>query len=162
MGKDVVIEVAPEVAGMMIPGAGKVDDAVEAGAKVGKPGGLRRCWRWIKGCFVGEKAAAKKAPEIGRKLDYLLGNATGTKHNIERSTEMLNSLKRIGLNDDEATRKLLTEHLTEVLNDAKNIARTQEDGTVVRESLLMGPLGGVKLQTVWEDCKLITANIFGG
>ena len=99
---------------------------------------------------------------LGQKLEYILGNATGSLHNIQRSLAMLKQIKRIGLGNNALTRALLTKHLGEVLNNANNIVRIQNNGRVVRESLLMGPLGGAKLKTIWEGNKLITIGIFGG
>lgn len=110
-----------------------------------------------------ERSAAKEAiPQIGSKLDFFLGKATGSIHGIERSTGMLTQLERIGLPDNPATRKYLTEHLTDVINNSSNIVRIQETGRVVRESLLMGPNGGVKFETIWDGTKLITGKILGG
>ena len=43
-----------------------------------------------------------------------------------------------------------SEHLTNVLNNTENIVRTQANGRVVRELILMGPLGGAKLETAWR------------
>lgn len=102
------------------------------------------------------------APDIGRKLDYVFGKATGTSHNIDRSVEMLRQLQSIGLQDTPANRQLFADYLEDVLNDPGNIARTEASGRVVRDSLLMGPQGGVKLETIWDGTKLITVNIFGG
>lgn len=102
------------------------------------------------------------APDIGWKLDYVFGKATGTSHNIDRSVEMLRQLQSIGLQDTPANRQLFADYLEDVLNDPGNIARTEASGRVVRDSLLMGPQGGVKLETIWDGTKLITVNIFGG
>ena len=109
-----------------------------------------------------QAAESRLAPEIGRKLDYVLGRATGSAHNVERSTQMLKQLESVGLHDTAATRQLLGSHLDDVLNNSSNILRTQANGRVVRESLLMGPNGGVKLESVWDGTKLITVNVFGG
>ncbi len=111
---------------------------------------------------LGKKAAARSMPELGNKLDYPLGKAAGSAHNLQRSADMLRQLESIGLPDSAATRRLLSDHLTEVLNNPSNIVRIQENGRIVRESLLMGPKGGVKLETVWERNKLITVHIYGG
>jgi len=48
-----------------------------------------------------------------------------------------------------------------VINDDSNIAIIQENGRFLRESLLMGPLGGVKWETIWDGAKLITGIIHG-
>jgi hypothetical protein len=106
--------------------------------------------------------AARLVPELGRKLEYFLGRATGNAHTIQRSAQMLSQLERIGLPDSAATRQYLTDHLTGVLNDPSNIARVEASGRVVRESLLTGPGGVLKLETIWEGNKLLTGNLFGG
>lgn len=106
-------------------------------------------------------AAYSLLPELGRKLDYLFGLARGSVHNIQRSTSMLSELQRVGLNDTAQARTYVQAHLGRVLNDASSIV-SQTGGRTVRESFLMGPTGGVKLETVWEGTKLITMKVFGG
>jgi hypothetical protein len=101
-------------------------------------------------------------PELGRKVDFLLGKATGNAHNIERSTDMLRQLNRIGLQNTEQTRKYLTDAFTKALNDPNNVLKVQEDGRVVKEFLLSGPNGILKVEAVWDGTKLITAELFGG
>ena len=100
--------------------------------------------------------------DLGRKLDYIFGKAQGDKHNVDRSLSMQRSLENIGLGDNPTSRAYVAEHLNKVLNDPQSIIEIQESGTVVRESLLTGPEGIVKIKSVWEDAKLITVEIFGG
>ena len=100
-------------------------------------------------------------PELGRKFDYILGKATGNIHNTQRSLAMLRQMERIGLPDNSLTRKILKDHFTKVLNDPNNILRIQPNGRTVRESLLMGPRGGVKVESIWERTKLITVKLLG-
>ena len=96
-----------------------------------------------------------RAVNLGRKLDYILGKATGSVKNVQRSQSMLREMERAGLPDSPATRQYLTEHLTQVARQSGGI--TQANGRVVKESLLMGPGGkAVKLETIWEGTKLIT------
>jgi hypothetical protein len=102
----------------------------------------------------------KIKPEIGNKLDFLLGKATGDPKNVVRSKDMLRSMESIGLRDNATTRQYLSEQLETAVNQADNIVKTQADGRVVRETLLMGPNGGVKLETVWDGAKLITGIIY--
>ena len=103
----------------------------------------------IKARFL-NKFSRKNTINIGRKLDYILGRATGSSRSIERSIQMLNQLERIGLPDNPETRKLLFEHLINAFNDPSNISRVQANGRIVKESLLMGPRGGVKIKSIWE------------
>ena len=100
--------------------------------------------------------------KLGNKLDFIFGKATGSEHNIERSKSMLRQLQRIGIFDTAANRAYLKQHLNEVLKDPSNIILRQSNNRVVRESLLMGPNGGVKVVSVWEGRKLITVMIYGG
>lgn len=107
------------------------------------------------------KAGAGRA-ELGSKLDFVFGRATGNRHNIERSIGMENQLRRVGIFDTPAGRAHVQQHLDDVLGDASNIARTQANGRTVRESLLMGPRGGLKVESVWDDQRLVTVILRGG
>ena len=103
---------------------------------------------------------SEKGPEIGSKLDFIFGRATGSLHNIQRSTDMLRQLNRIGIFDNDAGRNYVSSKITEAYYNAEPIL--QNNGRVLREILVMGPQGGVKLETIWEGTKLITAKIIGG
>lgn len=113
------------------------------------------------GARAAGSCAARGGAQLGNKLDYFLGGATGSAHNVQRSSQMLRQLESIGLHDTAATRQYLADHLSRVLADGANIIRTEGSRTV-RESLLMGPGGGLKFETVWEQTKLITGILFGG
>ena len=103
---------------------------------------------------------SEKAPEIGSKLDFIFGRATGNLHNIQRSTDMLRQLNRIGIFDNDAGRNYVASKIAEAYYYAT--PTLQNNGRVLREILVMGPQGGVKLETIWEDTKLITAKLIGG
>ena len=103
---------------------------------------------------------ATNGSNISNKLDYLFGMASGNQHNIDRSLSMLAQMERIGLPDNPTNRAILFDHLVNVSHDASNIINNNA-GRVTRESLLMGPTGGVKLKTVWEGEKLITIFVNG-
>ncbi|WP_345231342.1 hypothetical protein, partial [Olivibacter ginsenosidimutans] len=51
-----------------------------------------------------EVVAAKTGANIGTKLEYVFGKATGSAHNIERSTGMLRQLESVGIFDNAAGR----------------------------------------------------------
>lgn len=102
------------------------------------------------------------AADLGRKLEYLFGNATGSAHNISRSLGMLRQLNSVGISDTAINRAYVAHELEVTLSDPSTIVRIQENGRVLRESLLMGPNGALKMQSVWEDTKLITVELFGG
>ncbi|MCP3660258.1 MAG: hypothetical protein GY830_08115, partial [Bacteroidetes bacterium] len=97
---------------------------------------------------------------IGTKLEYVFGKATGSVHNIERSTGMLRQLESVGIFDNTAGRSLLENHIKSVFSGTKGII--QSNGRYLRESLLMGTNGGLKVESIWEGNKLITIKLFGG
>ncbi|MBM4128106.1 MAG: hypothetical protein FJ247_12280 [Nitrospira sp.] len=103
-----------------------------------------------------DSPVAPREAVLGQKLDYLFGKATGRAHSIERSTDMLRHMERIGLPDTPANRQLMSQHFQGVLNDATNIVATGRNGTTIRESLLMGPNGGVKVTSYWDGETLRT------
>jgi RHS repeat-associated protein len=110
--------------------------------------------------FMGEAKVAKSSASIGTKLEYVFGKATGSAHNIERSTGMLRQLESVGIFDNAAGRSLLNSHLESVYSGTKGIL--QSNGRYLRESLLMGPRGGLKVESIWEGNKLITVKLLGG
>ena len=100
-------------------------------------------------------------PNLGTKLNYLFGLATGSNYNIQRSTAMLSELQQVGLNDTEEVRQVVTQNLAQALNNPSSVI-AQTGDTTVRESLLMGPNGAVKLESIWQGTQLITVKVFGG
>lgn len=100
--------------------------------------------------------------DLGRKLEYFFGRATGTAHNVQRSQSMLRQLESIGLRDTAANRNYLASVLQATYRNPNSVVATQKNGYVVRESLLMGPNGSVKLETIWDGNKLITGVLYGG
>lgn len=92
------------------------------------------------------------------KFNYLFGNVTSSAHNKSRSLQNASQLGRIGFHDTPEWRKHLRNYLTEVAKDPNNISRkfqkTLADGKViemeVRESLLAGPGGFLKIESTWE------------
>ncbi len=93
---------------------------------------------------------------LGNKLDYLFGKAKGDPHSVQRSLDMLRQMERIGLPDTPEIRRYTAQYFQSVLNDPTNIAQILPNGRVMRESLLMGPRGGVKVVSIWEENRLIT------
>ncbi len=104
----------------------------------------------------------KGSPVIGKKLEYIFGNATGTKHNRDRSIAMERQLNGIGIFNNAKGRRLMMNHLTRAYKNSKNILKVQKNGRVVRESLLAGPNGLLKVESVWEGRRLITVQLYGG
>lgn len=108
--------------------------------------------------FQMRKGNFSSLPKIGKKLDFVFGKATGRLHNIQRSTTMERQLNAIGIFDNEGGRNYLKAHLSEVFNDITNIL-SKESGFVTKESVLMGPSGGLKMQSVWNGDELITIKL---
>lgn len=95
-------------------------------------------------------------------MDYVFGKATGSKHNIDRSIAMEKQLNSIGVFDTKNGRKLVQDNLTNTFNDPSSLLKVQKNGREVRESILNGPNGIVKLESIWDGNRLITVKIFGG
>ena len=77
---------------------------------------------------------------IGNKLDYAFGKATGDAHNVQRSMTMQSQLSKIGIYDDAAGRQIMTNFMNQTLNsNLTSIVSTSE--RVAVDSLLAGPGG---------------------
>ena len=94
-------------------------------------------------------------------MEYLFGNATGTQHNVARSMQMGNQLNSIGIYNNANGRNIITNSLNSVLNDPNSISSIQSNGRIVRESLLTGPNGVLKMESIWEGKRLVTINLYG-
>lgn len=114
--------------------------------------------------------------DLGNKLDYLFGKASGNKHNIERSKAMQAELQKIGIHNTPSGREYISNHLSNVLNDPTNISNVEvrsyiakelpgkpvvEYTATTRESLLMGPGGAVMVESVWDGNRLLTVIVKG-
>lgn len=101
-----------------------------------------------------------RAPTIGRKLDYMYGKATGTDHNVKRSIAMKKQLESIGLFDNNNNRSYIESEIVKSYQiDAPIPAK---EGTFMRETILMGPNGGLLMQTLWNGDHLNTIYLIGG
>ncbi|WP_312072146.1 hypothetical protein [Anaerotignum propionicum] len=99
---------------------------------------------------AGSAAGGGLKADLGKKLEYVFGNATGTKHNIDRSIAMEKQLNSNGIFDNKVGREIVQNNLTKVFNDSFSIVKVQDNGRIVRESLLSGPNGLVKVESIWE------------
>ncbi|WP_404826465.1 VENN motif pre-toxin domain-containing protein [Dickeya dianthicola] len=97
---------------------------------------------------------ATKAVIDSKKFDYLFGNVKSSEHNTDRSTQLAQTMNRLGLETNEKGASVLTEHLKQVVNTEGNVVDTYTKGNQifeVRESLLFGPSGkAAKLETAFE------------
>ena len=100
-----------------------------------------------------------KKPDIGNKMEYIFGNATGSSHNISRSLSMERELNSIGIFDNENGREIVTDVLYDAFGNLNN-GVIQENGRIAVNSLLSGSNGFAELKTVWDSNKLITVQVF--
>ena len=105
---------------------------------------------------------ADAAKIIEQKTDFILGKATGSKHNRDRSRDMLNKMEEAGLPDNPETRKIISENLMGALKDPSSIKEHLGDSRVLRESLISGRNGHLRMDTIWEGNELITIRLKGG
>ncbi|WP_156935423.1 hypothetical protein [Pseudonocardia spinosispora] len=103
------------------------------------------------------------------KFDYIFGKVTSGPHNTARSVQMKEQLARIGIFDSPQSRQLLRENLSEASASSSNIQRafeTEYGKFEVRDSLLAGPRGILKIESTWQQTdnglKLITIIPYGG
>ncbi len=95
--------------------------------------------------------------QVAEKLEYIFGNATGNKHNINRSQGLLRQVQSIGINDTPNGRQYMFEQLMEIPDMiSESPVRNRYS------SLIWGPGGVRQMDTIWENGKLITVYIFGG
>ncbi len=95
--------------------------------------------------------------QVGEKLEYIFGNATGNEHNIDRSKGLLKHVQSIGINDTPNGRQYIFEQLMNVPDAVSDLPGRH------RYSSLIWGLGGVRqMDTIWDNGKLITVYIFGG
>jgi RHS repeat-associated protein len=97
--------------------------------------------------------------EIGSKLEYLYGRATGREHNLQRTNQMLELMNRIGIPDTPLNRQGMAEHFRAAFNaggtfqDSGSLAQQMR---TVHQSILIGPNGTALIESVWEQSRLIT------
>lgn len=105
---------------------------------------------------------ANRQNKIIQKLSYLFGQATGSPDNILRSREMLRLLQSIGIYDTIENRNYMVRHIEAAFYDLTNIIRVQPDGRIIKDSLLMGKRGALRMETIWQKNKLITIFLKSG
>jgi uncharacterized protein RhaS with RHS repeats len=107
---------------------------------------------------VGDEVESKTeglVADLGRKLDYFFGLATGSEPNVERSLSMKATLEKIGIADTPENRGIMAAYFNRVLN-SQNFIDGAKKGFQMIEWPLIGPSGAVKVQTVWDGNRLIT------
>ncbi|MEV5539826.1 hypothetical protein AB0L13_23505 [Saccharopolyspora shandongensis] len=104
------------------------------------------------------------------KFDYAFGKVNSNKHSAKRSNQIKIELSHIRIFGNPKGREIVREHLDNVVRSDNNISQVSDHSwghRQVRESLLAGPGGFMKLQTVWQEksdgnLQLITLIPFGG
>ncbi len=74
---------------------------------------------------------------------------------------MLAQLNRVGIQDTPASREYIEKILEDAFYDPTSTVSSSADGFVTKESLVMGPGGGVKLESIWNGRQLISAFVKG-
>lgn len=128
---------------------------------IGKAAKLSRLAKWAPVFNNAKKITLSHIPQVGNKLEYVFGKATGNLHNIQRSVDLQRKVNSIGIYDNENGRKIILDALSRTLNDKTSIKESLRDGRTLRESLLVGPQGVLKMETIWDGEKLITVKILG-
>ena len=82
--------------------------------------------------------------------------ATGSQHNIDRSKTMLSRLMHIGISDTPQNREYMSNILKKAFQDRKINGFLQDNGRYIVDSILSGPGGTIKMQSIWEENRLIT------
>lgn len=105
-----------------------------------------------------KEAAEKvvKKAELGNKLEFAFGKASGNVHNVERSMQNASQLSKIGIHDNKTGREILENHFNKSFNDNASQILAEGSGRVEIYSLLSGPGGFLNVTSVWEGTKLIT------
>ena len=122
---------------------------------------LSKLAKWAPVFKNAEKTTLLHIPQLGNKLEYIFGKATGNLHNIQRSIDLQRKVNSIGIYDNENGRKIILDALSRTLNDKTSIKESLRDGRILRESLMVGPQGVLKMETIWDGEKLITVKILG-
>ena len=88
------------------------------------------------------------------KFNYLFGNVSSNSHNAARSSQLSQTMQRLGVPNNAYGHNLLTEHFSNVTQNNNNIVRTfstQYGHFEVRESLFASPSGKfVKFETTYQ------------
>jgi RHS repeat-associated protein len=103
------------------------------------------------------------------KWDYIFGKVDSNAHNFARSVQNAGQFARIGIYDNPEGRALLQDNFNQAVATDDNIVKsfTNKYGSFqVRDSLLSGPGGFLRLETTWEvtssGYRLTTVIPYGG
>lgn len=89
-----------------------------------------------------------------KKFDYIFGNVNSNSHNAARSNQLAKTMESLGVYNNSAGKKLLSQHFDSIVKANKNITNTfsnKHGNFEVRESLFFGPSGkSVKFETTFQ------------
>ncbi len=105
-------------------------------------------------------SSTSNQPNLGRKLDYAFGKATGDSHSIIRSMANSVQLSKIGINDTLLGRRLLSAHFEKVFMANQELILNANENVAVY-SLLAGPGGFRGVKSIWDGVDLITFIFYG-
>ena len=137
-----------------------------------RPGRLRRSWRSSprRGSLKDSNAPVLGVVVDENKFTYIFGKAAPDAHNTPRTVDNARHMGMIGFHDTAESRAAIRAHLERIPNDDGNIVERLAGKDIkpenfpqqsvveghwggqaeVRESLLQGPGGSVKLRSTWE------------
>ncbi len=115
-----------------------------------------RIWEQLRGVL-----STGRRPDLGRKLEFAFGRASGSGHNLERTKENLRLLTNIGIRDNVSGRKIVADALRQAFQYGDVIGRRPAGlvnglGSVTRRSYVRGPHGYLIMESVWSGNKLVT------
>ncbi|MBA5206227.1 hypothetical protein H2Y57_21350, partial [Pectobacterium aroidearum] len=89
------------------------------------------------------------------KFNYIFGRVNSSPHNTARSGQLMDAMKRTGIDDSLQGRKILTDHFSDSLKGGSNVTAVFRGRSGIlqetRESLLFGPSGkATVLETTYE------------
>jgi len=92
------------------------------------------------------------------KFKYIFGEVASGTHNTQRSLQNVAQMNRIGIHNTLEGQDYLTQHLIQVAKNktsvVRNFSKTLPNGRAitlqVRESLLSGPGGFLKIESTWK------------
>ncbi|MFC3246942.1 hemagglutinin repeat-containing protein [Chromobacterium piscinae] len=103
---------------------------------------------------VGSIKAVRPLSIDPKKFEYLFGNVNSNSHNADRSTQLAQTMRKLGLETNESGKRVLIEHFEKVVAEKSNVREVFSKGNQnfeIRESVLFGPSGkAVKLETSFE------------
>ena len=87
-------------------------------------------------------------PNIGSKVEYARGNASGSVHNVRRSLDNAAQLSRIGIHDNIIGREIVEASFKNAFNSNIGLIMNSA-GSAKVYTLIVGPGGFLGMESVW-------------